>query len=122
MCAYAATQSYQTLRLRDCSLPSPLSLGLFRQEYWSGLSFPPSSYFPNPGVKPISPASLLHCSRVFTTVPTGKPTHVIIDDKYKLPHFFLKLNNDFSRLLDNYVVLSILFQRSSGKHGEELGK
>ena len=27
-----------------------------RQEYWSGLPFPPSGGFPNPGIEPTSPA------------------------------------------------------------------
>lgn len=32
----------------------------------------------------------------------------------KLPHFFLKLDNDISRPWDSYAVLSILFQRLQG--------
>ena len=34
----------------------PLSLGFSRQEYWSGLPFPPTRHFPNPGIEPGSPA------------------------------------------------------------------
>ena len=30
---------------------------LFRQEYWSGLLFPPSGELPDPGIKPVSLAS-----------------------------------------------------------------
>ena len=30
-----------------------LSMGLSRQEYWSGLSFPPPGDLPNPGVEPM---------------------------------------------------------------------
>ena len=29
-----------------------LSIGFFRQEYWSGLPFPPSGDLPNPGIEP----------------------------------------------------------------------
>ena len=36
----------------DCS---PLSMGFFGQEYWSGLPFPPPGDLPDPGIKPISP-------------------------------------------------------------------
>ena len=32
---------------------APLSTGCPRQEYWSGLPFPP----PDPGIEPVSPAS-----------------------------------------------------------------
>ena len=31
---------------------TPLSLEFFRQEYWSGLPFPPPGDLPNPGIKP----------------------------------------------------------------------
>ena len=34
---------------------APLSMGLFRQGYWSGLPFPPPGDLPNPGIKPTSP-------------------------------------------------------------------
>ena len=35
---------------------APLSMGLPRQEYWSGLPFPSPGDLPNPGLKPESPA------------------------------------------------------------------
>ena len=31
---------------------APLSMGFSRQEYWSGLPFPPPGDLPNPGIKP----------------------------------------------------------------------
>ena len=39
----------------DCSPPGPLSMGLPRQEYWSGLPCPPPGELPNPGIEPRSP-------------------------------------------------------------------
>ena len=33
-----------------------LFLGFSREEYWSGLPFPPPGDLPNPGIKPGSPA------------------------------------------------------------------
>ena len=33
-----------------------LSKGVSRQEYWSGLPFPPAEDLPNPGIEPRSPA------------------------------------------------------------------
>ena len=33
-------------------------MGFFRQEYWSGLPFPPPGDLPNPGIKPASPVSI----------------------------------------------------------------
>ena len=35
---------------------APLSMGIFRQEYWSGLPCPSPGDLPDPGIKPISPA------------------------------------------------------------------
>ena len=34
----------------------PLSMGFFRQEYWSGLPFPPPGDLSDPGIEPASPA------------------------------------------------------------------
>ena len=34
---------------------APLSMGMPRQEYWSGLPCPPPGDLPNPGIKPRSP-------------------------------------------------------------------
>ena len=35
---------------------TPLSTGFSRQEYWSGLPVPSPGDFPDPGIKPASPA------------------------------------------------------------------
>ena len=35
---------------------APLSMGFSRQDYWSGLPFPPPGGLPNPGIEPESPA------------------------------------------------------------------
>ena len=36
---------------------APLPMGFSRQEYWSGLPWPPSGDLPNPGIEPASPES-----------------------------------------------------------------
>ena len=46
---------------------APLSMGLSRQEYWSGLSFPPPGGLPNPGIEPMSLTSPALAGRFFTT-------------------------------------------------------
>ena len=51
-------------------LKAPLSMGFSRQEYWSGLPFPPSGDLPDPGIEPMSPALV---GKFFTTEPPGKP-------------------------------------------------
>ena len=38
----------------DYTQQAPLSVGFFRQEYWSGLPFPPPGDLPDPGIEPVS--------------------------------------------------------------------
>ena len=35
-------------------------MGLFQQEYWSGLPIPPPGDLPNPEIEPASPLQILH--------------------------------------------------------------
>ena len=51
----------------------PLSIGFPRQEYWSGLPFPPSGHLDNPGMEPESPASPASAGGYFTAESLGKP-------------------------------------------------
>ena len=39
----------------DVARQAPLSMGFPRQEYWSGLPFPPPGGLPDPGIEPVSP-------------------------------------------------------------------
>ena len=64
---------------QSCAIPwtvarqAPLSMGFSRQEFWSGLSFPPPRHLINSGTEPVSPAL---GDGFFTTEPLGKPlTH-----------------------------------------------
>ena len=49
---------------------APLSMEVFRQEYWSGLPFPLQEDLSNPGIQLESPALI---GRFITTEPHGKP-------------------------------------------------
>ena len=49
----------------------PLSMGIPRQEYWSGLPFPSAGDLSDPGIEPQSPAL---AGRFFTIESPGKPT------------------------------------------------
>ena len=48
----------------------PLSMGFFRQEYWSGLPCPPPGYVCNPGIEPASLMSPALAVGFFTTSAT----------------------------------------------------
>ena len=52
---------------------APLSAGFSRQEYWSGLPFPPPRNLPDPGIKPASLASPAWAGGFYTAEPVGKP-------------------------------------------------
>ena len=55
--------------LRTVAHQAPLSMGLSRQEYWSGLSFPSPGDLPNLGIKPESFTSPALAGGFFTTAP-----------------------------------------------------
>ena len=50
---------------------APLSMEFSRQEYWSGLSFPPPGDLPNLGMEPESLGSSALAGGVFITAPLG---------------------------------------------------
>ena len=60
----------------DCSLSAPLSMGFSRQEYWSGLPFPPPGDLPDAGIEPMSPASPALQAGSLLIEPPGKPAYV----------------------------------------------
>ena len=49
---------------------APLSMGLSRQEYWSGVPFPSPGDLPDPGIEPGSPTLE---ADALTSEPPGKP-------------------------------------------------
>ena len=58
-----------------------VSMGFSRQEYWSGLLFPPPGDLPHPGIKPTSPAAPALASGFFNTEPLGKPSGKMVPTK-----------------------------------------
>ena len=52
---------------------APLFLGFSREEYWSGLPFPPPRDHPNPGITPTSPGSPALAGRLSIPGPPVKP-------------------------------------------------
>ena len=66
-------------------------MGFSRQEYWDELTVPPPGDLPDPGIKPMSPASPALAGRFFTTEPLclylmvknrAKTTSLIIREMY----------------------------------------
>ena len=57
---------------------APLCMGFPRQEYWSGLTFPPSWDLPDPGIEPESPAFPALASGFFTLHLLGRPDRGLV--------------------------------------------
>ena len=70
-------------------------MGFSRQQYWSGLPFPPPGDLPDAGIEPLPPASPALAGGFFTTVPPGKP----LSAKHKVKP---------SKLLNYYSLVSLL--------------
>ena len=56
---------------------APLSMGFFRQEYWSGLPFLPPGIFPTQGLEPESPVSPALVGGFFTRCATGEALSIV---------------------------------------------
>ena len=69
-------QHFEMLWTTTCQVP--LSLGFYRQVYFSGLAFPPPRDLPNPGIEIIPPLSPALTGRLFTAEPPGKPRKRIL--------------------------------------------
>ena len=74
----------------DCSCQAPLSMGIPRQDYWSGLLFLPPWDLPDPGIEPMSPALAGDASPLNHQ---GNDSHSRLDIK---PHTFCRLNQAHS--------------------------
>ena len=57
---------------------APLSMGFFRQEYWSVLLFPSPGHLPDPGMEPRSPALQVD------SLPSEPPGELEIDEEEKM--------------------------------------
>ena len=66
------------MTLWNVACQAPLSIGFSRQEYWSGLPFPPAGDLPNPGIEPVSLWSPELAGGFFTTSATWEAQDLFI--------------------------------------------
>jgi hypothetical protein len=64
-----------------------LTMRFSRQKYWSVFSFPPPGDLPDPGFKPMSPASPALAGKFFPGLPPGKPSQFGTQVMYQFPLF-----------------------------------
>ena len=78
VCAQSLSHARLFATLRTVARQAPLSMGFPRQQYWTGLPFPPLGDLPNPGIEPASSASPALAGGFYTTEPPGK-SHSSLD-------------------------------------------
>ena len=68
--------------MMDCSPPGSSVRSWWdlcaRQEYWTGLPFPPPGDLPDPGIESVSPVPPALAGGFFTTEPPGNPVNTIM--------------------------------------------
>ena len=70
----------------------PLSRGFPRQEYWSGLPCSLPGNLPDPGIEPMSPASLLHCRWIlYCWANGGAPSRDLLYSKGNYTKYFVTI-------------------------------
>jgi len=74
-------------------------MGFSRQEYWSGLPFPPPGDLPNPGIEPESLVSAALAHRFFTATATWE-TH--IKKNYWLNIFYMQLFSSLKEKIKHF--------------------
>ena len=91
----------------------------FREEYWSGLSFPPLEDLPDPGIKPVSPVSPASQADSLPTEPPGKP--FVLWSLYSIPVGVCSVVLDFLQSCGLHTAcqpaLPIEFSRQGNKGG-----
>ena len=101
-CAQLLSRAWLFATPRTVTHQAPLSMGFSKQEYWSGLPFPPPGDLPDPGNEPVSPASP-HCRQILYHWATWEvPVHAGLSQMlllHKVPWlFFHPSGSSFSSL------------------------
>ena len=96
----------------------PLSMGLSRQEYWSGLAFPPSGDLLDPGVEPATLSSPALAGGFLTTSATWEtPIHIYIPVLSICPSIIYQTHTLYSHMFWSTHLILFYFIK---KHAELL--
>ena len=87
---------------------TPLSMGFFRQEYWSRLPFPPPGDLIDPGTEPMSLASPALAGRFYTIAYSYSYTYSI-HIHIPILFIFIYLFYSYTYSIHIHIHISILF-------------
>ena len=76
---------------RTVAHQAPLSMGFFRQDHWSGVPFPSSRGFLDPGIEPASPVSPALAGGCFTTEPPQSMAFKNCESQYCTPITYINI-------------------------------
>ena len=98
MCAKLLQSCLNLCDIMNCSPPGSSVHG--KQEYWSGLPFPPSGDLPNPGIEPAS-----HVCTLAGVFPTTSATWEV---SFMTTGYCLKVNKFYKTTKKEKVLFSTL--------------
>ena len=90
-----------------------------RQEYWSGLPFPPPGDLPNPGIKSRSPALQVDS---LPSEPTGKPNNPGVGSLSLLPGIFLTQESNWASCVSGRFFISWATREAHDKPRQHIRK
>ena len=93
---------------------APQSMGISRQEYWSGLPFPSPGELPDPGIKLVSPALE---ADTLPSEPPGKLNRVINSVTNRMERSFI-IQTKLMCLFRRYLLSASCMVRIVLGHGE----
>ena len=73
-CVHGCSVVPNSLQPHGLAHQAPLSMEFSRQEYWSGVPFPPPEGLSDPGMEPVSSACPALADRFFISEPPGDST------------------------------------------------
>ena len=95
----------------NCTCQTPLSMGFFRQEYWSKQPIPPPGDLPNRGIEPRSPT--LHANYL-PSESAGKPIQSV-GSLFLLYRIFLTQESNQSLLCCRRILYQLSYQGRTHK-------
>ena len=107
--------------LQTLAHQAPLSIGFSRQEYWTGLPWPPPGNLPDTGIEPTSLVSPAFASGFFTTATTGEAyeseSHSVVSDPLWPYGLYSPWNSGQNTGVGSLSLLQVIFPTQESHPG-----